>query len=241
MCTLSWFFHNDGYELFFNRDESKTREKALPPQLFRGSVSTIMPIDPQGGGTWIAVNDRGVSFALLNYYQGQKKKDGQHSRGEIIKHLSVSKSFQDVEDILARINIANFSAFSLAVFCPGHQFRLWQCSGEECLIKCLDSPIVSSAVDLPEVCSVRREYYNETLHPGLAALSVEQRITGHYAYHRSHWPRMSKLSVCMHRADAETQSFTHISASPRGVEMNYYAGSLCSEPTLYRRNLPLLG
>jgi len=31
MCTVSWFTTENGYELFFNRDESKQRTEALAP------------------------------------------------------------------------------------------------------------------------------------------------------------------------------------------------------------------
>ncbi len=71
MCTVSWLLHDAGYEVFFNRDEQKGRAIANPPAVFdREGTRYMMPVDPDGGGTWIAMNQHGLSLCLLNYYQG---------------------------------------------------------------------------------------------------------------------------------------------------------------------------
>ena len=60
MCTVSWFHTELGYELFFNRDEQKSRPTALEPRRFKqNNIESLMPIDPLGGGSWIATNNRG--------------------------------------------------------------------------------------------------------------------------------------------------------------------------------------
>ena len=60
MCTLSWLTTEAGYSVFCNRDERKTRPVAVPPAILRtGGVAYIAPIDPEGGGSWIAVNEQG--------------------------------------------------------------------------------------------------------------------------------------------------------------------------------------
>ena len=67
MCTISWFVSSQGYSVFFNRDEAKVRPKARPPQILTlNGVSSIMPIDPQGEGTWCFANEYGLTVALLN-------------------------------------------------------------------------------------------------------------------------------------------------------------------------------
>ena len=52
MCTLTWWRESAGsYEVYFNRDERKTRAMAEPPRLReREGVSFLAPIDPDGGG-----------------------------------------------------------------------------------------------------------------------------------------------------------------------------------------------
>jgi len=68
MCTVSVIpLGTDALRLACNRDELRTRAIALPPtiQTF-GERRAILPTDPDSGGTWIAVNDAGVVFTLLN-------------------------------------------------------------------------------------------------------------------------------------------------------------------------------
>ncbi|MBI4909752.1 MAG: hypothetical protein HY820_39405, partial [Acidobacteria bacterium] len=64
---MSWLHDTDGYQVLCNRDEKKTRRKALPPVVnTRQGVRYIAPADGDHGGTWIAVNDRGLTLCLLN-------------------------------------------------------------------------------------------------------------------------------------------------------------------------------
>src|SRR5271166_4952326 len=67
MCTLSWIRDEDGYQLFFNRDEKLSRKSAMPPrQATRDGVRFLAPVDGDFGGSWIATNEIGVSVCLLN-------------------------------------------------------------------------------------------------------------------------------------------------------------------------------
>jgi hypothetical protein len=64
MCTVSWCHSPHGLDLLFSRDESLERPMAEPPVVDRyEGLSTVMPIDPLGGGTWIAANDRGMAVS----------------------------------------------------------------------------------------------------------------------------------------------------------------------------------
>jgi hypothetical protein len=69
MCTVSVVPHVGGIRLLCNRDERRTRPAALPPaiHLVRGTTA-LFPVDPEGGGTWIGVNDAGLAVTLLNTY-----------------------------------------------------------------------------------------------------------------------------------------------------------------------------
>ncbi|NIP92410.1 MAG: hypothetical protein GWO24_02620, partial [Akkermansiaceae bacterium] len=68
MCTLTWWRGTAGsYEVFFNRDEKRTRSIADPPRVHeRDGVRFLAPLDPDGGGTWMLANDRGLLVCLLN-------------------------------------------------------------------------------------------------------------------------------------------------------------------------------
>jgi hypothetical protein len=47
--------------------------------------------------------------------------------------------------------------------------------------------------------------------------------------HCSHQPERGAFSVCMHRDDAETVSYTEIIAGQDGARMRHAAGALCKE------------
>lgn len=69
MCTITWLTRDNGYELFFNRDELRSRQRAAPPQLHQDSkIRYLAPIDSDAGGTWISANQFGLSLCLLNNY-----------------------------------------------------------------------------------------------------------------------------------------------------------------------------
>ncbi len=73
MCTVSFIARRHGYLLAMNRDEQLTRAEGLPPKIVHvGERKVICPSEP-GGGTWIAVNDAGVTFALINWYSVQAR------------------------------------------------------------------------------------------------------------------------------------------------------------------------
>ncbi len=68
MCTVSFIARKNGYALAMNRDERLTRVVGLPPpKKAINGLTIILPSEP-GGGTWIAVNKSGVTFALINWY-----------------------------------------------------------------------------------------------------------------------------------------------------------------------------
>ena len=54
MCTVSWMLQANGYQLFCNRDEKKTRPIALPPRVHScAGVQFLAPVDTQSGGSWL--------------------------------------------------------------------------------------------------------------------------------------------------------------------------------------------
>ena len=71
MCTVTWIrpLEAEGYDLLFNRDESLTRGPELGPEPSRqGGTTFLAPRDSDQGGTWLAVNDHGLTVCLLNGY-----------------------------------------------------------------------------------------------------------------------------------------------------------------------------
>jgi hypothetical protein len=171
MCTLTYLLNQNGYELFFNRDEQRTRLLATPPQLHQ-IESAIYPIDPQGNGTWIAVSEQGMSLALLNNYQAvvNINKDNVMSRGKLI--LSLLHNKENVIKQLKVMDLEVFQPFQLCVFPdtlskdnPTIHCVKWD--GRKLVDVSLDVktdlPITSSSIDFIDVSKKRRSRFIGTV------------------------------------------------------------------------------
>jgi len=96
MCSVSWKFHNDGYQLGFNRDEKWHRPLSADPSLEKHHpIAGACARDGGGGGTWLFTNEHGITLAVINAYPGGViPPPGKSSRGLIpflaSKHASVS-------------------------------------------------------------------------------------------------------------------------------------------------------
>jgi hypothetical protein len=112
MCTLTWKPLDDGYALFFNRDERRDRPDAHPPAPhMRNGSRCIVPIDPRGGGSWLLVNEFGLTLALLNHYPRARTPMpvAPKSRGELVLAAADCVS---IEDAVARIRARPLAAYA---------------------------------------------------------------------------------------------------------------------------------
>lgn len=222
MCTLTWQYRDGGYELLFNRDEQRQRAPALPPR-YDATLAALYPIDPEGGGTWIALGAEGDSFCLLNYYQADQQGPAPSapiSRGGIIPEL-LARGTDSVHQALRTLPLSRYRPFVLAHLSPDFaasgEVRSYTWDGQELSIAAAEPPLVSSAVMIDQVRRNRRAVYRDACQSGDDLLSL----------HRSHWPEAGPTSVCMHRDDACTLSLSHIRVSPSQLAFDYYPGSPC--------------
>ena len=100
MCTLSLITGNNQYLLGMNRDEKLARdEAALPSASTSGATRLLCPRDVEGG-TWVAVNEFGNAFGLLNWHvAGEASPAGEklRSRGHVIPHASSYRTAGQLE------------------------------------------------------------------------------------------------------------------------------------------------
>jgi len=226
MCTLSWILNEHGYEVFFNRDEQRTRAKAIPPFLDK-NFGTIMPVDPQGKGTWIATNLHGMTLCLLNNYQRQAEMNPSFSylsRGKLVLELSGTTNNIDLK--LEQLELKNYLPFFLCVFpdslsSSNEAISIYQWNGTQLTQEQVEQPFISSSVFLAQVKKSRQTTFRQLT--GTNGGTLE-----HIAYHSSHLPEKSHASVCMHREDACTQSLCHISVSNE-IIFRYHDGPPCED------------
>lgn len=226
MCTLSWLRNDGGYAVFFNRDERRTRAPGLPPQeqLIDG-VRVLAPIDPEGGGSWAAVNDRRIGLCILNQYDAPRSNiPGQVSRGRLLLSLAASTTQTGVWQAVRSSGLAQYAPFKLAVFEPALPALLLSWDGARLTDEAIGQSgllAASSSLVQREAEASRRTLFERTLHDGMTDTAAFEEL------HRSHLPEKGALSVCMHRDDAATVSFTRIVTDRASVMLGYVGGPPC--------------
>ncbi|MCB1236208.1 MAG: NRDE family protein [Verrucomicrobiae bacterium] len=245
MCTLTWWrgAAGEGYEVFFNRDELKTRPPAKPPAAGeRGGVRFLSPVDTQAGGTWIWANQFGVVMALLNWYDresGGHSRERTTSRGVLLRDLAGSRGLAEAGAALrARGDLGTVKPFTLAGFEPGGDIQVWRWDGigelEDAAAPPM--PVTSSSFETERVLRARGEAFLS-----LGAAPTPEKLE---AYHRnaalSGQPAApSAFTVRMNRPDAQTWSRSRIRVEEKRVVFDYLAEApdLAGEPQPFRAEL----
>lgn len=222
MCTASWLHQDSGFQLLFNRDEKRSRLRAGAPCVeMRDSVLTIAPVDGDHGGTWISVNARGLALCLLN---GAYRAESARSRGLLLSGLAGARTAGEALEKLAAANLYSYSAFKIVVLQPGRSAAVAEWDGVAAKLL-LDGdaqvPMASSSVDPAGVRVKRREEFARIM--GLRPASPARLLR----FHGSHGGGADAYSPCMHRADAETVSFSWVKVSPREVTFFYTPSAPC--------------
>lgn len=209
MCTLTYLLNEHGYELFFNRDEQRSRLLAEPPQ-FNVINNAVYPIDPQGGGTWIAVNKQGMSLALLNNYQAPfNHHPNIMSRGQLI--LSLLQGKASIVEQLEVMDLRVYQPFQLCIFPEGlssHHQDIFCVKWNGSQLDSVDGelPITSSGIDFMEVSQKRKLRF-------LHFVDSHKPLSNQFKDFHSSTEANGKHSVNMQRDDAKTVSISHISVS----------------------------
>lgn len=222
MCTVTWRRERDTYEVFFNRDERRNRAPARPPEVrASGPIRYVAPLDPQGGGTWLAANEHGVTAGLLNYYEREAVATPARplSRGLLIPDLMAYASARELSAQASARADGRFAPFLLLAFAADGAWQVrWD--GDRVESRALgddDRPVSTSSFDTARVLERRRARWREAADGGdLSAEALER-------YHRSTDAEGGPYSVCMTRDDARTVSFSRVRVTPLAVVFVYEA------------------
>jgi len=222
MCTITWVREDRQYDLFCNRDERKTRKRAIPPAVHRtNDVSFLAPIDGDAGGTWIAANESGLTLTLLNYYHASVAVEppAVRSRGLLVADLVTCTDLQEIEDALRNVELQQYNPFVLISFSASDDPLRSRWDGSILLHDRLsdsDLPLTTSAFEPGRVAQARRKTFSE-YRDLWGGISIDMLN----AYHRSVEDEDSACAVCMDRSDSSTVSFTHVTISPDEISMAY--------------------
>ncbi len=227
MCTVSLIARKHGYALAMNRDEKLSRATGLPPKLRVVAGRKILCPSEPGGGTWIALNDTGITFALINWYViTARVKANPVSRGEVVNAVSAAISPLATSVVLGKLPLRRMNAFRLiGVFPATHEVFQWQWDLKELIRKkhpWAAQQWISSGFDEPTAQRIRSETFRRALRQKSAgSLDWLRRL------HRSHAPQAGPFATCMHRPDAATVSYTEVTAASGAGLMRHINTAPC--------------
>ena len=238
MCTVSFMPTGSGFHLLMNRDEQRNRPEALPPRLHScGNHKGLYPSET-GGGTWIGINDSGITAALINWYSMPRPSRVAFSRGLIIPTLLSAGSIPEAESLLKSLPLGLLAPFRLLVIDgPSRNVTGFSMAGG-----------VLQGMPLPWntfhwFSSGHDEQGAQRTRGDICSVALGENDAGSLPWlrriHASHDPEPGPYSVCMHREDAATVSFTEVTLDDRVASMVYREGPPCEAVNSRRLTLGL--
>jgi uncharacterized protein with NRDE domain len=235
LCTVAILpAGEDGYVLGHNRDESLQRPRGEPPARETSHGRAVLaPRDPAGGGTWIGVNDAGITLCILNASHADPGRLPREplSRGQVLRGILHLDSQAAVADQLAAgaVDLGSTRAFHLVMVSPGGKGMspgaerfLWNGVRLERDGRDLPALFVSSGYDQAGAEASRgacwRSWLRRRERPDEGSLA--DWLAGHE-------PESGVLSVCMHGARAGTVSRTLVSVEAASIRVRYHDGPPC--------------
>lgn len=210
MCTLTWLPAGDrGYDLFFNRDEFDARGPELPPELLvRNGSRVVAPRDADQGGTWLALNEYGMTTALLNYYpsapgtaptpSSANAAGGLlHSRGEVPWLGADMSSADRLSHRLRSLDLSVFRPFHLVAVDAGGGSGWFRWDGRSLHSDTAPAFLTSSSHNTVAIEAARQQRFNQLSERSREALN---------ALHRHHDRARGAESICMRRENGRTRS-----------------------------------
>ena len=228
MCTLSFLPEKDGYVAAMNRDEQRSRGAALPPAIHQmGDLALLYPQEA-GGGTWIGGNSRGNLLALINWYAVETRGFGEksRSRGEIIPQMLQETLLEATSDALKHFDFAGIHPFRLFGFFPEErQIREWRWDAKALAVKFhewsrrhwFSSSWSDERAEAERGSACERTWREDLTDPAAWLREL----------HASHIPEPGPFSICVHRQDAATISYTEVRWDRGQLQMGYLAGNPC--------------
>ena len=239
MCTVSFLPNTQGFYLAMNRDEKLDRFAALAPRIVdTESRRAVFPREPTGG-TWISANDAGVCLALINWHRvAREPKHDVLSRGEVVRALAAKSSADEIADRVGKLPLRKLRPFRLITIVPSERHVIeWRWNLERLTMRDHQwqrQHWFSSGLD-EERAELERQRVCDAAHDQQSA----RNLAWLRQLHRSHAPKRGPFSICMHRPDATTVSYTEVAVSRQRATMRYKPGPSCSSAAIAVKTMPL--
>lgn len=229
MCTLTVVTRNDAYLMAMNRDEKIARGAGFPPEIHELEGSRAIYPSDGDGGTWFASNDSGITLALLNWNtvapHGMDAKT--RSRGRVIPALIDSQSQSELHKVLDVSTFEGMMPFRLVGVFPSEQtIGEWRWGSKQLRFQAHaweSRHWFSSSLSDRQAESLR----------GAACRDAQDELDASSApwlrrLHASHAGGPGPFSLCVHRDDVKTLSYSEVMVTTGRIQMGHFLGSPCT-------------
>lgn len=230
MCTVIFIPTCGGCRLGMNRDELRTRAKGtFPAPRIVDGLPVLGPREPSGGA-WICANAAAAAFALLNWHPASAKArepKNAVSRGTIVEAAAGCRHSAAVEAMLFRQPLPSIRPFRLlGVFSVGKTLREWRWDGRElCRLDCAWETRLWASSSLDE--RIAQQTRQAVFQSALSAIDVGS-LRWLRSLHRTHLPEKGPFSICMHRKEAATISYTETEINGGRIRIRHMNGPPCA-------------
>ncbi len=98
-----------------NRDELVTRPWRAPGRHWPDRADVVAGMDELGGGSWLGLNDHGVTAAILNRYGTLGPQADKRSRGELVLEALDHADAAEAADQLSHLDPLAYRSFNLVI------------------------------------------------------------------------------------------------------------------------------
>jgi Transport and Golgi organisation 2 len=237
MCTVSFLPKAHGFYLAMNRDEKRDRSVALAPTIVDVASRRAVFPNESTGGTWISANNAGVCLALINWHRVEREpKHDIVSRGEVVRALAGKSSTNEIADGIGRLPLRKLRPFRLITIVRSERLVTeWRWNLEWLTRrdhKWRPLHWFSSGFD-----ERRAELERQRICGAAHTNQSTRSLSWLRQLHRSHAPKRGPFSICMHRREAATVSYTEVAVSEKRVMMRYKAGPCCSNGAIVTKTI----
>jgi hypothetical protein len=230
MCTLSVITRDNGYLLAMNRDEKIARGAGESPEIQDLNGTTAIYPSDGAGGTWIAANEYGISLALLNWNDVVRRPldiRKARSRGGIIPGIASSSRMAESQAAFGVSDLERIQPFRLVAILPSEQtIGEWRWDAERLTFQAQgwhSRHWFSSSLSDRQAESLRgAACHNAQNESDTGSAPWLRRL------HASHARGPGPFSLCVHRNDVRTLSYSEVVVTPGHVQMGHFRGSPCT-------------
>jgi len=162
------------------------------------------------------------------------------SRGEVVRALAGRSSADEIAHSVGKLPLRKLRPFRLIAIMPSEKsVAEWRWNLEWLIVRNHKwQPLhwFSSGFD-ERRAELERQRVCEEAHSrqSMRNLSWLRRL------HRSHAPKRGPFSICMHRRDASTVSYSEVAVFEKRATMRYKAGPCCSSGAIVTKWISLAG